>query len=163
VVNIKEILAEKNHTGVQFLKYGMCGGVAFSADIAVFYTLAVFVVPSLTANDAFVQLLNLDVEPIPESLRLRNFWIGKSASFIVSNLVAYALNVLFVFKGGKHKVHHEIALFFCVSFAAFLLGTWSGDVLIRFFGVQTTVSNLTAMISATLINYTGRKFFVFHG
>ncbi len=141
----------------------MSGALAFATDVAVFYLLAVFVFPALTQNDVFAQLLNLEIEPISEQLRLRNFWIGKSVSFIGANLVAYVLNVRFVFKGGKHKVHHEIALFLAISFVAFLLGTWSGDVLIRFFGAQTTVSNFTAMISAALINYAGRKFFIFHG
>jgi len=160
---LKRILREKDHTGLQFLKYVTCGGVAFATDLTVFYLLAVSVFPSLTPNDIAVQLFGLDVEPISESVRLRNFWIGKTSSFIGANAVAYALNVLFVFKGGKHKVHHEVALFFAVSFVAFLLGTWSGDILIRFFGIQTTFSNLTAIVFATLINYTGRKFFIFQG
>ncbi len=160
---LKKILFEKNHTGFQFLKYSLCGGLAFATDITVFYLVAVFVFPALTQTDIFAQLLGLDLEPVSEPLRLRNFWIGKSMSFVASNLVAYTLNVLFVFKGGKHKMHHEIALFFAVSFAAFLLGTWSGDALIRFFGAQTTVSNLTAIVFATLFNYAGRKFFIFRG
>jgi putative flippase GtrA len=160
---LNRLLYEKDHAGIQFLKYAACGGMAFATDITVFYLLAVFAFPALTQNDIFVQLLNLDVEPITESLRLRNFWIGKTLSFTMSNLVAYTLNVLFVFKGGKYKMHHEVALFFAVSFTSFLLGTWSGDLLIRFFGIQTTVSNLTAVVFATLINYAGRKYFIFRG
>jgi putative flippase GtrA len=160
---LKKILLEKNHPGIQFLKYSLCGGMAFLTDIFVFYLMAVFVFPALTENDIVVQLLRLDVESISESQRLRNFWLGKTSSFVAANIVAYTLNVLFVFKGGKHKVHHEIMLFFAVSLVSFLLGTWSGDLLIRFFGIQTTVSNLTAIISAALINYAGRKFFVFKG
>jgi len=157
------LLYEKDHAGIQFLKYAACGGLAFATDITVFYLLAVSAFPSLTQNDVFVQLLHLDVEPITESLRLRNFWIGKSLSFTMANLVAYVLNVLFVFKGGKYRMHHEVLLFFAISFSAFLLGTWAGDALIRFFGIQTTVSNLTAVVSAALINYAGRKFVIFHG
>lgn len=157
------LLYEKDRAGLQFVKYAACGGVAFATDIIVFYLLAVFIFPALTQNDVFVQMLSLDVEPITESLRLRNFWLGKTLSFTMANLVAYTLNVLFVFKSGKFRMHHEVALFFAVSFTAFLLGTWSGDALIRFFGIQTTVSNLTAVVSATLINYAGRKFVVFRG
>ena len=159
----KQILLEKNHAGLQFLKYALCGGVAFLADLAVFYLMAVFVFPALTENDFFVQWLQLEVEPLATAARLRNFWLGKTASFIVANLVAYVLNVLFVFKGGKHPRHHEVALFFAVSLVAFLLGTWTGDALIRFFGVQTTLSNLSAVFFAVLINYAGRKFFIFRG
>ena len=160
---IKNILFEKNHTGIQFLKYAMCGGIAFAVDIIVFYLLAVFVFHALTENDYFVRLFGLEVEMISEAVRLQNFWIGKSLSFVASNIAAYTLNVLFVFKPGKHKFQHELLLFFGVSFAAFLLGTWSGDALIRFFGIQTTISNFTAIFFAMLINYAGRKFFIFHG
>jgi putative flippase GtrA len=160
---LKRLLRNKDHAGLQFFKYMICGGFAFATDLTVFYLLATSIVPALTPNDVFAQLLGLDIEPISESVRLRNFWIGKTASFTSANAVAYMLNVLFVFKGGKHKMQHEVALFFAVSFIAFLLGTWSGDILIRFFGVQTTFSNLTAIVFATLINYTGRKFFIFQG
>lgn len=158
-----KILREKDHAGIQFMKYVFCGGCAFATDIAVFYLLAIFVFPALTPDDVVARLLQLEVEPISEALRLRNFWIGKTCSFLGANIVAYVLNVLFVFKGGKHKVHHEIALFFVVSFLAFICSTWTGDALIRFFGAQTTVSNITAIFFATLFNYTGRKFFIFHG
>lgn len=160
---LKKILENKDHRGIQFAKYVACGGLAFLTDLSVFYALAVFVVPTLTPDDVFVRLTGLHVDPISEGLRLRNFWIGKTSSFCCANIVAYVLNVLFVFKGGKHKVHHEIALFFVVSFVAFLLGTWSGDALIRFFGIQTTASTLTAVVFATLINYAGRKYFIFRG
>ena len=160
---MKKLLFEKDHTGIQFLKYSTCGGLAFLTDFTIFYLVAIFICPSLTPDDVVVKLLGLQVEPITEAMQLRNYWIGKTASFIAANFVAYILNVLFVFKGGKHKVYHEIALFFAVSFLAFLLGTWSGDALIRFFGIQTTFSYLTGIVFATLINYTGRKFFIFHG
>jgi putative flippase GtrA len=160
---VKKILLNKEHRGIQFAKYIVCGGLAFMTDITIFYLLAVFVVPALTPDDIFARLTGLNVDPISEGLRLRNFWIGKTASFCTANIVAYVLNVLFVFQGGKHKVHHEIALFFGVSFVSFLLGTWSGDALIRFFGIQTTVSTLTAVVFATLINYGGRKYFIFRG
>ncbi|QBG47075.1 GtrA family protein [Verrucomicrobia bacterium S94] len=160
---IKKILLEKDHPGIQFLKYAFCGGLAFATDITIFYLTALFVFPALTPDDYFAQLLGLEIEPISESLRLKHFWLCKASGFVGGNIVAYVTNVLFVFKGGKHRILHEIALFLGVSFAAFLLSTWSGDALIRFFGVQTTVSNLTAIIFATLFNYTGRKFFIFHG
>lgn len=160
---LKKILHEKDHAGIQFFKYISCGGLAFVTDFTIFYLLAVLVFPALTQDDVFARLLELDVLPVSESDRLQNFWRCKTSSFLAANVVAYILNVLFVFKGGKHKVHHEVALFFAVSFVAFLLGTWSGDFLIRFFGIQTTYSNLTAILFATLINYSGRKYFIFHG
>ncbi len=160
---LKKILHDKEHAGIQFLKYVTCGGIAFLVDFSVFYYIAIKVLPALTPDDVIARLLGLDPEPISTHARLSHYWICIFAGFVISNVVAYVLNVLFVFRGGKHKVHHEIALFFAVSMVAFLLSSVSGDLLIRFFAVQTTVSKLTAIIFATLINYTGRKYFIFHG
>jgi putative flippase GtrA len=158
---ITKILQDKENPVLQFVKYGCCGVTAFAVDTTIFYLLAIFVFFSLKPDDPVALLFNLDIAPISEGLRIRNFWIGKSCSFFCANGVAYILNVLFVFEGGRHKVHHEIVLFFVVSLVSFLLGTWTGDLLIRFFGVQTTYSQFTAVIFATLINYGGRKFFIF--
>ena len=160
---VKKILREKDHPGIQFLKYMTCGGIAFFVDFSVFYYIAIKVLPALTPDDLVAQLLGLDLEPISRHARLTHYWICIFSGFVASNIVAYILNVLFVFKGGKHKVHHEIALFFAVSTGAFVLSSVTGDLLIRFLEVQTTVSKLTAIFFATLVNYTGRKFFIFHG
>ncbi len=151
---------------MQFVKYGMCGGLATVVDMTVFFLFAWLVFPALTETDPFTGLLRsvgLDIRTVSEAVRLRNYWIDKTICFLFSNFTAYVLNILFVFKAGKLKRHHELMLFYAVSLAAFFLGTAAGDLLIRFFGLDTTYSYLTAMISALLINYTGRKFFIFHG
>lgn len=160
---LRKILLEKDHAGIQFLKYSLSGGLAFLTDFSVFYFCALLLFSCLTPDDSLVSMLGLDVEPISKSLQLRNFWICKGLAFVASNIVAYLLNVKYVFKPGKHRMHKEVALFFAVSLAAFMLSTLSGDALIRFFGAQTTVSYMTAILFATLINYAGRKFFIFHG
>jgi len=54
-------------------------------------------------------------------------------------------------------------LFYAVSLISFVFGTTAGDLLIRFGGLDTTYSYVAAAIFALLINYTGRKFFIFHG
>lgn len=161
--NLKKILLNKDHAGLQFFKYMLCGGLAFAVDYTSFYVSAVHLFPALTPDDFVARLLGLAVEPISESLRLRNYWICITTGFVFSNIVAYVTNVLFVFKGGKHKVHHEVALFFGVSLVAFLLSSLCGDLLIRFLEVQTSVSKLVAIFFAVLINYSGRKYFIFHG
>lgn len=161
--SLKKILNEKDHAGIQFIKYVVCGGLAFSVDYLIFNFAAIRIFPALEPDDFVARLLGLSLDPISESMRLRNYWICISAGFVVSNIVAYVTNVLFVFKGGKHKMQHEVALFFTVSFVAFFLSSLTGDLLIRFFAVQTSVSKLVAIFFAVLINYTGRKFFIFHG
>lgn len=164
--HISAFLSEKDNHLVQFLKYGMCGGMATVVDMTAFFLFAWLVFPALTESDPFTRLLglmNLDIRTVSETVRLRNYWIDKVICFMFSNFTAYILNVLFVFKAGKHKRHHELMLFYAVSLVAFFIGTAAGDVLIRFVGLDTTYSYITAMISALLINYAGRKFFIFHG
>lgn len=164
--HIQAFLSEKDNRLVQFIKYGMCGGAATVVDVTVFFLLAWLVFPALTSSDPFTKLLNflnLDIRIVSESVRLRNYWIDKSVCFIFSNFAAYILNVMFVFKAGKHKRHHELLLFYAVSTISFIFGTTAGDLLIRFGGLDTTYSYVTAAISALLINYAGRKFFIFHG
>ncbi|MFA5689336.1 MAG: GtrA family protein [Kiritimatiellales bacterium] len=163
---VTEFLANKDNPVVQFIKYGVCGGIATAVDIFIFFIAAWLIFPALTESDPFTALLRragFDIQQISEHLRLRNYWIDKIICFIFSNLTAYILNVLFVFKAGRHKRHHEFMLFYGVSLISFFTGTFVGDVLIRFFGLATTYSYVAAMISALLVNYAGRKFFVFKG
>lgn len=164
--HISAFLAEKENPLVQFIKYGMCGGAATAVDMAVFFLFAWLVFPALTESDPFTKLLgflHFDVRAVSESVRLRNYWIDKGICFLFSNFTAYVLNVLFVFKAGKHKRHHELMLFYAVSLVSFFVGTFIGAWLIKGFGLDTTYSYIAAMISALLINYAGRKFFIFHG
>ena len=164
--HIQAFLAEKDNRLVQFIKYGLCGGAATAVDMAVFFLFAWLVFPALTESDPFTKLLgflSLDIHAVSESVRLRNYWIDKVVCFMFSNFAAYILNVLFVFKAGKHKRHHELMLFYAVSLISFFFGTFIGAWLIKGFGLDTTYSYIAAMISALLINYAGRKFFIFHG
>ena len=164
--HLRFLLTDKENPLLQFIKYGMCGGIATVVDMSVFFLFAWLVFPALTESDPFTKLLglfNFEIREVTEAVRLRNYWIDKVICFMFSNFTAYILNVLFVFKAGKHKRHHELFLFYAVSTVAFFLGTLGGDLLIRFAGLDTTYSYACAAIAALLINYTGRKFFIFHG
>ncbi|MEI7850473.1 MAG: GtrA family protein [Kiritimatiellales bacterium] len=164
--HIQAFLAEKDNRLVQFIKYGVCGGAATAVDMAIFFLFAWLVFPALRESDPFAKLLgffHFDIRAVTESLRLRNYWIDKTIAFLFSNFTAYILNVLFVFKAGKHKRHHELMLFYALSLTAFFIGTYAGAWLIKGFGLDTTYSYVAAAISALLINYAGRKFFIFHG
>ncbi|MBC8207114.1 MAG: GtrA family protein [Kiritimatiellales bacterium] len=161
--HIDAFLEEKDNTVIQFLKYGICGGIATGVDMVAFFLLAWLAFPALAQDDILVKLFNLSPEPITEVIRGRNFVIDSILCFLVSNMIAYILNVLFVFKGGKHKRHHEMLLFFAVSTVSLILATLAGWVLISVFGLGTTWSYIAKMVAAVMINYAGRKFFVFHG
>ena len=160
---LKKLLAEKNHAGFQFLKYFMCGGIAFVTDMVVFFLVAWLFFPALTENDFFVRIFNIQVESIPENLRTINFCIGNVIAFMVSNFTAYVLNILFVFKAGKHSRSKEMGLFYLVSGVSVGIGVVIGAVLIQTFGLSTSSSYIAKAVSTTLINYAARKFIIFHG
>ena len=133
--HIQAFLSEKENPFVQFIKYGICGGAATAVDMTIFFLFAWLVFPALTDSDPFTKLLGIlhfDIRTVAtESARLRNYWIDKTFSFIFSNFTAYILNVLFVFKAGKHKRHHELMLFYAVSLISFVAGTAAGGLLLQ--------------------------------
>jgi putative flippase GtrA len=163
VLSLNKILLEKSHSGIQFLKYALCGCVALATDMLVFFLVAWLFFPALTESDVLVQLLHIPVEAIPENVRTLNFCIGSVIAFLVSNLTAYILNVLFVFTAGKHSRRKEVGLFYLVSAISVGIGIGLGAVLIQRFGLSTTSSYIAKAISTTLINYAARKYIIFHG
>ena len=163
MVCIKKILLGKEHPIFQFVKYSMCGGVALVADMITFFLVAWLLFPALTQDDLFVRLFQMKVDVIPENVRVINFCIGNAIAFMVSNLTAYILNVLFVFKAGKYSRRKEVGLFYLVSAVSVGIGVGVGVVLIQGFGLSTTYSYIAKVVSTTLINYAARKFIIFHG
>jgi len=160
---LKKMLFEKTHPVFQFLKYSMCGGVAMAVDMIAFFLVAWLLFPALTDNDILVRIFNIQIESVPENVRTLNFCIGNAIAFMVSNLTAYILNVLFVFKAGKHSRLKEVGLFYLVSAISVGIGVGVGVVLIQGFGLSTTFSYIAKAVSTTLINYAARKFIIFHG
>ena len=163
VSSFKKILKEKDHPGIQFVKYAMCGGTAMAVDMVVFFLAAWLLFPALTENDYLVRLFHMDVVAVPDYLRTINFCLANLVAFMFSNLTAYILNVLFVFKAGKHSRMKEVGLFYLVSAISVGLGVGIGAILIQGFGLSTTSSYIAKAVSTTLINYAARKFFIFHG
>ncbi|MEN7972363.1 MAG: GtrA family protein [Verrucomicrobiota bacterium] len=159
----KNILLEKNHPGIQFFKYSMCGGTAMAVDMVAFFLVAWLLFPALTETDVLVRLFSMEVEPVPEHVRTLNFCIGNGMAFMLSNLTAYILNVLFVFRAGKHSRWKEVGLFYLVSAISVGIGVGVGVVLIQGFGLSTTFSYVAKAVSTTLINYAARKYIIFHG
>ncbi|MEE9368787.1 MAG: GtrA family protein [Pontiella sp.] len=154
---------KKNHPIIQFFKYSFCGGIALSVDMIVFFLVAWFVFPALTDTDLFVQLFNMEIEAVPEHVRSINFIIGSIIAFMASNMTAYILNILFVFKAGKHSKLKELGLFYLISGISVGIGVAVGVVLIQCLGLSTTSSYIAKAVSTTLINYAARKYFIFHG
>ena len=89
--------------------------------------------------------------------------LGNGAAFLVSNLVAYLINIYWVFVPGRHHWIIEIALFYLVSGIAIAIGTSIMGVLIRRFGMLTTYAFGSNLVAALMINYAMRKYFIFNG
>jgi putative flippase GtrA len=158
---MEALLANENL--IQFIKYGLAGGLATVVHICVFHLVAWKLFPALQENDHAVRLLNLKIRPINEYQRARNSMISNTIAFLISNLVAYITNILWVFQPGRHPFIIEILLFYAVSGISVLIGTVLMGILIRRFGVLTTYAFVTNIITAVMINYAMRKFFIFHG
>ena len=147
----------------QFIKYSISGGVATAVHISMFFLVGWRLFPSLTSDDWMVRLLGVSPGAVEESRRALNAAISTSIAFVISNAVAYFLNVLFVFQKGRHRWIVEIAMFYAVSGIAILVGTLLQSILIYRYGVMTTLAFGTNLISALLINYTMRRFVIFKG
>jgi len=148
---------------VQFIKYGISGGIATATHIVVFHIAAWKILPALQEEDTAVRLLNLSVQTMCDAARARNAMIDNGIAFILSNFVAYILNILWVFKPGRHHWLMEIGLFYLVSGISIVIGTSIMGFLIGHYGMSTTVAFLANLVTALLINFAMRKFVIFKG
>lgn len=154
---------EINENLIQFIKYALAGGLATLTHILVFHLIAWKLFPALQDRDHFVRLMHIQLDPINGSLRARNSMISNTMAFIVSNMVAYITNVLWVFESGRHPFIVEISLFYAVSGLSVLIGTVLMGFLIRRFSILTTYAFAANIVTAVMINYAVRKFFIFQG
>lgn len=159
----QELISRDAHWGVQFLKYALCGGLATVADVLIFYGLSWRLIPALKPDDFIVRILRLDIHPVEEARRGRNFVVNTAIAFIFSNFVAYITNVLWVFEPGRHAWHIEIALFYAVSLISISFGAFLGWTMIHYLKLSTTTSYLGKLIGALVVNFVCRKFIIFKG
>jgi len=148
---------------VQFIKYGLAGGVATVVHILTFFLAGFFLFPCVGQEDILVRLFGLTAPVIDEALRARYAMYSNATAFLLSNTVCYIINRLFVFRPGRHHLFIEFLLFFAVSAVSVGIGTVLMGVLIQQFGIQTTYAFGANILSSLAINYLMRKFFVFNG
>lgn len=159
---IQQFLRREAHPVVQFIKYGMAGGLATVVDMTVFYTLSWKILPALTSDDQMVRLLGMSIVPVTEAIRLRNYVFNRTITFLFANFAAYVANVLWVFTPGRHSRAKEIGLFYLVSGVSYLIGTGLSAYAIHL-GAKTTTGYLINMVCSLTINYVCRKFIIFKG
>jgi putative flippase GtrA len=148
---------------VQFIKYAIGGCVATATHILVFHLAAWKLFAALQPNDWFVRLMKLPIQQLDDRTRSRNSMKANAVAFVISNLVAYLINVFWVFAPGRYHWIVEISLFYLVSGIAIVIGTGIMGFLIRRFGMLTTYAFCANIFSALMINYAMRKFFIFKG
>lgn len=148
---------------VQFVKYGLAGGLATATHILMFFLAGFLLFPCVTADDPLVKLFGLAAPAVHEAVRARNAVFSNIAAFFVSNTICYIINRLFVFRPGRHHIIIEFLLFLAVSAVSMVVGTSLMTWLIQQFGIQTTYAFGANILSSLAINYVMRKFFVFKG
>ena len=160
---IKKHLSHDAHPVVQFIKYGIAGGMATATHITLFFLFGWFLLPCLTQNDIVVRLLGLTAPAISETTRVWNAGFCNALAFVGSNTLCYVLNRLFVFKPGRHHWVLEFLLFFAVSGVSMVIGTALQSFLIKCYGMQTTLAFGANIFCSLMINYAMRKFVIFKG
>ncbi len=148
---------------VQFIKYGLAGGVATAVHILTFFLAGFLLFPCVAPDDPLVKLFRLVAPAVEEALRARNAVFSNIVAFMVSNATCYIINRLFVFRPGRHHIAIEFLLFLAVSAVSMAVGTTLMGALIQRFGMQTTYAFGANILSSLAINYAMRKFFVFKG
>ena len=148
---------------VQFIKYGLAGGIATVTHVLAFFAAGFFLFPCVSADDPLVRLFGLAAPVVEEVLRARYAVFSNIVAFMFSNTVCYVINRLFVFRPGRHPIAIEFLLFLAVSAVSLAVGTTLMGVLIKHVGMQTTYAFGANILSSLAINYVMRKFFVFNG
>ena len=160
---IDQLLGNEAGNVVQFIKYGISGCIAVATHIIVFHLVAWKMFFALQSNDWFVRFFNLPIREVNDGIRAQNSMLSNVLAFMISNLVAYIINVYWVFVPGRYHWIVEIVLFYLVSGASLVMGTAIMGFLIRRFGMLTTYAFGSNIFTALLINYAMRKFFIFKG
>lgn len=160
---IRQFKGREAHPFIQFIKYGIAGAIATLTHILIFHIAAWKILPALQEQDWAVKLFHLTVREMTDETRAWNAVIDNGMAFMLSNLVAYVLNILWVFKPGRHHWIVEIVLFYLVSGISMAIGTSIMGFLIANYGLSTTIAFLANLVTALLINFAMRKFVIFKG
>lgn len=146
---------------LQFLRYGLCGGVATVADGLVFFLAAWLLFPALTGQDQLVQILGITIDQTTEESRSINFMLANTLAFILSNFIAYILNTLFVFESKKECRNKEITSFYLLSSLVAFLSIGLSMFMMKFLFLSTTLAYCIKVSFSVMVNFFARKKYVF--
>ena len=159
----RQCLRRDAHPAIQFVKYGIAGGLATAVHIVTFYICALWVLPALAPADPIARWLGLEVAPISDAVRGTNAVWNNVIAFLFSNMTAYLINIFWVFTPGRHSRLVEIGMFYLVSAVSVGLGSVIMKLLISHFQLSTTLAFGAVTACSILINYAMRKFVIFKG
>ena len=141
---------ENQHPMVQLAKYVLFGFLAVVVHSSVF---------GLLAWSRLMPHLISQGEPVER--RVIFFVSASTVAFLVANLFAYYTNSKWVFMKGRHQIMTEFALFVLVASVGFVVGLAVGiREMVAGSGGSWQASG-ALVISATVVNYLTRKFFIF--
>jgi putative flippase GtrA len=141
---------------VQLAVYGFCGVLATVVAVMQIVILSKTIIPAYEG-------MIVDGVTITDDLRAKNLLINNTISFVTTNVFAYFLNVMLVFKRGRHHPWMEFLYFTLINGISFTLSQVAGPWLVHRFGVPTNLAIFTNTVFAAAINFVARKFFVFKG
>ncbi|MCB1062329.1 MAG: GtrA family protein [Verrucomicrobiae bacterium] len=158
---------------IQLGKYVVAGGMATVATMGTWMILCFTVLPAFSIEEIeqyrsilakiHIDLPHYKVETLhlSDTVRASHSTYANILGWVFGNLVAYVVNALWVFEGGRHNRWLEFIYFTLVSGFSTLIGLMAGPFLIKVFGISTGVSQLSFLVTAVLVNYVCRKYFVF--
>jgi putative flippase GtrA len=144
---IRKIAQNKSHTPLQFLKYVLAGVIASGTYLVSFTLLNETILPA-----------GIDQ---PGASRGWNFFFSNSVAFTAATIVAYIINQAWVFQPGRHGRLKEFSLFYLIAAVAFLAGTPLGSIVIAHFPVNEYGVFVLVVGFSAMVNFLGRKYWVF--
>lgn len=145
----------------QFVKYGVIGATATLLQVVVFTVLAATCLPCLGADDVAVRHLALPAVEVSDGVRAFRFAVATAIGFAISNVFCWLMNRTFVFHKGRYSAVKEFGLFIGVSGLAMALATGLGSLVIRLFGLMTSLAVVGEIVISFALNYFFRKYMIF--
>ena len=85
-----------------------------------------------------------------------------AVSVILTTLIAYLLNVKFIFEGGKFSLTREVMLFFIFSIIGVVLNIVLMYVLVVYILMWYVLAKVLITLAVSVFNFTTRKLFIFN-
>ena len=139
----------------QFCLYGFCGVMALVLNLGIIYGLSYTLIPAAESS-----LIN--GVPITNEQRGANLAINTSISFFIVNAFVYTMNILLVFKRGRHGAVKEFLFFTAVNSPSLIIPLF-GPWLVHKYGISNAMAIYPAIVVSALINFIARRFFIFKG